>query len=74
MRLINCRTCDRKVSENADSCPGCGNTDPAGKKAKARMFQRMFGALVVIVALSYLWFVQIPEIRRHGFFPQTLQK
>lgn len=74
MALVNCRVCGSRVSEDADPCPVCGNKDIIGAKSKSRLLKKVFGVSVAIVALSYLWFVQIPELREKGIFPKTHQK
>ena len=51
MKLINCSTCAKEVSPEAESCPHCGN--PIKPK---QSFGYVIGVLVILVILIWaLW-------------------
>jgi len=62
MRLISCPVCSNPVSFDADACPRCAHPDPSSKKRNASIRGRVIGAVIVVVAGSYLWFVQLPQV------------
>lgn len=63
MSLVSCPECGAKVASKAQSCPQCGEPDPSRRERNGNILKRIVGLIVVLVAGSYLWFVQIPDLK-----------
>jgi len=68
MALVPCGVCGSSIASDATNCPKCGSGDPWKVKAKQKWLIRLFGLIMIVGGLGYLWFVQIPDIREHGLF------
>lgn len=58
-----CPTCKNLVNTGAKACPKCGQRDPAGSEKRQAVRRAVFGLCVMAGAGSYLYFVQLPQLR-----------
>ncbi|MCH7905614.1 MAG: zinc-ribbon domain-containing protein [Armatimonadetes bacterium] len=56
MALIKCKECGREVSDNAASCPHCGNPikTPRPQLSKPNSFQSCLGCIGFAVLLAWI--------------------
>lgn len=58
MALINCSECGKQISENADSCPNCGNPILYAKKKSGCLYKIfIYLILLPIFAVSIFWVI-----------------
>lgn len=57
MLLISCPACKNPVPSSAGACPWCAHPDPSHKKRNATIAAFVFGAMVVVMTVAYLWIV-----------------
>ncbi len=63
-RLIQCPICNNPVSANADTCRVCGEPDPSRRERNKRRLKKTFGIVILVSAISYGWFVVVPELQQ----------
>ncbi|MCI9844517.1 zinc ribbon domain-containing protein [Flavobacterium pectinovorum] len=54
MALINCKECNAKISDNAKSCPNCGN--PNLKQEKSNRFTLILFGIIVTIFMLFIMF------------------
>lgn len=74
MALVSCPECGAQVASKAQSCPQCGEPDPSRRARNGNVIRRVVGLIVVLVAGSYLWFVQIPALKNSFGTPSSTQQ
>lgn len=57
MALAKCRECGQQVSDQAESCPSCGISDPSGNKAveQGKGCLGCFGVILLLSILVTVW-------------------
>ncbi len=69
MALVTCHISYTKLAYDAPNCPKCGTLGPKLRKTKKLiLYLRLFGFVVIVALLGYIWFVLIPKIKLHGLF------
>jgi len=52
-KLTNCRTCEKEISKNAETCPHCGDASPLNAKEYAKSGLVKFIATIVMAFILY---------------------
>jgi uncharacterized protein len=55
MALIKCKACDKEVSKNATSCPGCGEPILDKEKQLGIFVFKFCGALFLVAMMLFFW-------------------
>ncbi len=55
MALINCPECGNQVSSSAPNCTTCGYDFVAARRQAKRKRDKIFGALLLLIALAVLY-------------------
>ena len=62
MALIKCPACQKEISKNAESCPGCGEPNKARKPvAQKKQSSSSLGGLLVLGILVWIFFSVIED-------------
>jgi hypothetical protein len=62
-KIIQCPLCEKNCSSIAEHCPACGHPDPGGRKTRSKRIRSILGVVIFISALTYGWFVAIPQLQ-----------
>ena len=60
MALAQCPVCDKSISKNAYTCPGCGEPDPFNTRVKYKVLRLFLWVGVIIFGAYAFWTYALP--------------